>query len=132
MPNQNYINGRAGEYYVRNTLEDLGYTVTRAAASQGVFDIIGLGARGLHEHNVAVQVKTGKTKPSPAQYASAVETDLLESTHRIVLFIPTGRQNKPRVIYSSIRPLPAWCTYVGWRDGDPPRQLTLRLPREKR
>ncbi|BDI29383.1 hypothetical protein CCAX7_14340 [Capsulimonas corticalis] len=131
MPNRNYIKGREGEYIVVNMLKSLGYVVTRAAASHGVFDVVALGVRGRHTHNLAIQVKRGKTKPSPCEYQSSIDADLLDSNHRMVLYLPTEQPSSmPRVIYSNIEPLPDWCAFAGWQLGMPPKQMTLRLPRK--
>lgn len=35
----NYVRGRAKEYEVKSTLEALGYTCTRSASSQGLWDV---------------------------------------------------------------------------------------------
>ena len=56
--------GRRLEHKSRELLEAEGYRVTRAAASKGAFDLIGIQASGI----VLVQVKSNRP-PSPAERA---------------------------------------------------------------
>lgn len=43
----NYVRGRAKEYEIRNTLEAMGYTTTRSASSQGLWDVDGVRLDGV-------------------------------------------------------------------------------------
>jgi len=42
----NYVRGRAKEYEVKSTLEAMGYTCTRSASSQGLWDVSCVRADG--------------------------------------------------------------------------------------
>jgi Holliday junction resolvase len=42
MPNKRYIAGRNFEYKVKKELEKMGYFVTRASASKGLFDLVAI------------------------------------------------------------------------------------------
>ena len=124
MPNQNYVRGREAEYYFKRALEKQGYTVTRAAASKGTFDLVGLGPMGA----VGLQAKRGKTAPPRSEWEAAASAEFHDSILRLVVWIPdqhvSGRL-QPRVLFCS-HPLPAWCHAAGWQEGLPPKQMTLR------
>lgn len=49
----NYMKGRDREYTVKKALEAFGYTCTRSASSQGLWDVVGVGPRDV----VLVQAK---------------------------------------------------------------------------
>lgn len=70
--NPNYIKGRSYEYKIKAKYEALGYTVTRAASSHGVWDLICVrpiktidisdpSKPPLDGHIVLVQCKTGRS-----------------------------------------------------------------------
>ena len=124
MPNQNYIRGRQAEYYFKNVLEKQGYTVTRAAASKGTFDLVGLGPAGA----VGLQAKRGQDAPPRSEWEAAASAHFHPDILRFVVWIPDAHVSgriQPRVLYCS-HPLPAWCVFAGWQEGLPPKQLALR------
>lgn len=60
MPNRHYERGRRLEYAARKYLEELGYTVTRAAGSKGFADLVAFDREAI----LFVQVKTKRPLPS--------------------------------------------------------------------
>lgn len=63
-----YAKGRRAEYRAIAILEAAGYSVTRAASSKGLFDVVALGPAGAR----AISVKSG------TKYASSIERELLQ------------------------------------------------------
>lgn len=63
MPNKNYINGRAKEYRIMNSLKKQGYTpVLRSAGSHSPIDIIAISATNDTEREIKfIQCKPKKT-----------------------------------------------------------------------
>ena len=126
MPNANYVSGRAAEYAALRDLKRLGFSCIRAAASKGVYDIVGTRA----DLVVFIQCKRGLRPPSPAEYQSMVEMSVPDNALKIVLYYPDGvgavRSTAARVLYHNL-PLPDWCGYLRWLDGSPPVQPRLRL-----
>jgi Holliday junction resolvase len=59
--------GRRTEHRARRVLEVAGYTVTRAAASHGCFDLVAIGPTDIR----LIQVKSG------GQYLSALEREAI-------------------------------------------------------
>lgn len=127
MPNPHYIKGRAAEWAVRNTLEPLGYHVIRAAASQGIFDVIAFHGSG--RDVLAIQVKRGQ-KPTPCDYKNAIALPVPPGVIKMLVWYPDGLQ-AARVLYCADHtgqiPLPAWCGSVRWLAGPPPKQGHLPL-----
>ncbi len=127
MPNRNYLKGRAAEWAVRNTLEPLGYHVIRAAASQGIFDIVAFHREG--RDTLAIQVKRGE-KPYPCDYKDAIALPVAAGVIKMLVWYPDGLQ-AARVLYCADQwgpiPLPEWCGSVRWLAGAPPKQAALRL-----
>lgn len=126
MSNENYVKGRAAEYYMMDVLKKAGYIVTRAAASKGVYDVIGLSSEGA----VAIQAKRGKVAPSPSEWAAARDADLHGSIVRMVVWIPDGLAGgrlQPRVLWCSHPAIPFWAAHAGWQMGKPERQPRLAL-----
>ena len=120
MPNPNYVAGRAAEYAVMRDLTQVGFVCIRAAASHGVYDVAGVR----EDSAVFVQVKRGKQKPSPAEYAGLVAMPVPANTSKMVVFFPAGL-TAARVIYCG-GPLPDWCGFVRWLEGMPPKQQKFR------
>ena len=123
MPNKNYERGRQAEWKIRDTLRAYGYSVMRAAASQGVFDVVGFhtGGRDL----IAVQAKRGG-KPSPCEYQSAIDLPVMPGVIKVVLWYPDG-PFLPRILYCNVDPVPEWMGKAGWQIGPLPRQSALKL-----
>lgn len=119
IPNANYLAGAAAERTVKRDLEQCGFSCIRAAASHGIYDVIGV--RG--DSVVFVQVKRGKTKPSPSEYQNLIDMPVPENALKLVVFYPVG--SSARVIYRNL-PLPEWCGFVRWFDGMPPKQTAMR------
>lgn len=84
--------GARNERKARRMLEAVGYTVVRAAASLGLFDLVSFGRVGLR----LVQVKTNR-KPSRAERARIASFDNLpaNSTREVWLFL--DRQREPKI-----------------------------------
>lgn len=61
MPNKNYRRGVAIERKVKDFLENIGYTVIRAAGSHGVYDIIAINTNTPTEPVRCIQVKRAPT-----------------------------------------------------------------------
>ena len=116
IPNRNYIKGRQSEWACRRDLELLGFSCIRAAASQGVYDIAGVGA----DSAVVIQCKRGKAAPPPCEWKTLVEMPAPESVIRVVLYYPEGPAavtgTAARVLWCSADPLPAWMAQVRWID----------------
>lgn len=127
MPNVHYIKGRAAEYAVRNELEPLGYHVIRAAASQGIFDILGFHKTG--RDVLAIQVKRGQ-KPYPCDYKDCIALPVVPGVIKMLVWYPDGLK-AARVLYcaDSNGPcaLPEWCAFVRWLEGPLPKQGTMKL-----
>lgn len=122
-----YEYGKRAEDNCRNSLRTVGYHVIRAAASQGIFDIIGFHTTG--RDCVAIQVKRGQ-RPSPCDYKTATELPVAPGVLKLVLWYPAG-MSAARVLYcadhTGLVPVPEWCGQVRWFPGLPPKQQTLRL-----
>jgi hypothetical protein len=71
--------GRHAEHRSRALLEAAGYTVVRAAASKGDWDLVGWSATDW----VLVQVKAGRS-PSPAERAALAEARVPPGCRRLV------------------------------------------------
>ncbi len=121
----NYEYGVKAEYNCRDTLRAQNFSVMRAAASQGVFDLIGIRADSV----VCVQVKRG-AKPSPCEYKTAIEQLVPPGVINLVVWYPANSMEAPCVLYCADStgpvPLPAWCPSARWLDGPPPKQPKLR------
>lgn len=121
-----YQFGKAAEDATRNALRNLGYHVIRAAASQGIFDLVAFAGDG--GPMLAIQVKRGQ-RPSPCDYKGATALPVPDGILKMVLWYPDGLQ-AVRVLYCADATgpvsLPDWCASVRWQAGLPPRQQTLR------
>jgi hypothetical protein len=121
-----YEYGKRAEDNARNSLRNIGYRVIRAAASQGIFDLVGFHESG--RDVVAVQVKRGE-KPSPCEYKGAVELPVAPGVIKLVVWYPQG-MGAARVLYCADQggevPLPEWCGTIRWLAGPLPKQHTLR------
>lgn len=121
-----YEFGRQAEYNCRDTMKAQGYHVIRAAASQGVFDLVAFHESG--RDVLAVQVKRGE-KPSPCEYKTAVEQLVPVGVIKLVVWYPP-KMAAACVLYCADAtgpvPIPAWCPSARWLDGPPPKQGKLR------
>lgn len=128
-----YQFGKCAEDAARRDLRNLGYSVIRAAASQGIFDIIGFDTKTNGGDGpgpvVCIQVKRGE-RPSPCEYKTAVELAVPPGVLKLVLWYPSGLQ-AARVLYCADAtgpiPLPEWCGQIRWLVGLPPKQQKLRI-----
>lgn len=84
--------GTRNEHRSRRLLEAVGYAVTRAAASLGVWDLVGISPVDV----VLVQVKTGRLPP-PAERETLEEFPCPTNCKKLVhIWYP--RQRLPRTI----------------------------------
>lgn len=121
-----YEYGVRAEQNVRNTLKAQNYHVIRAAASQGIFDIVAFHAEG--KECLCVQVKRGE-KPSPCDYKTATALPVPPGIIKMVVWYPHG-MSAARVLYCADHtgeiPLPEWCASARWLAGPLPKQPALR------
>ena len=83
--------GTANEHRSRKLLEAVGYSVIRAGASLGVFDLIAVGSHDV----IGVQVKTGRL-PSPAERES-MRLFVGPPNFKRLIHVWYPRQRQPRV-----------------------------------
>ncbi len=119
MPNPNYIAGRAAEYAILRDLQNSGFACIRAAASHGIYDVVGVR----RDCCVFVQAKRGKNKPTLCEYKTLVDMEVPEGAVKLLLYLPPG--GSKRVLYCN-QELPEWCLFMGWLEGMPPKQGKLR------
>jgi hypothetical protein len=121
-----YEFGKRAEDNARKSLRSIGYHVIRAAASQGIFDLVAFHPEG--REVVAVQIKRGD-KPSPCEYKSAVDLPVAPGVLKLVVWYPKG-MGAGRVLYCADATgevdLPAWCGTIRWLAGPPPKQAAFR------
>ena len=123
MAQTKYEYGRQAEYKIRDTLRAYDYSVIRAAASQGIFDIVGFHNKG--RDTIAVQAKRGE-RPSPCEYKTAIDLPVAPGVIKVVLWYPP-RLSLPRILYCNIDPVPEWFGLAGWQLGPLPRQSKLKM-----
>jgi Holliday junction resolvase-like predicted endonuclease len=131
MPNRNYERGREAEWAVRRDIEQCGYRVIRASASQGFADIVGKHPET--GHIVWVQVKRGKTKPTPCEFKAMTGNVYHEGETALVLWYNTAASAKaPIVVWCSAdaSAWPEWFAQVRWTPPQENSQMRMVLRRD--
>lgn len=82
------------ERKARDLLEALGYDVTRAAASMGVFDLIAIHPT----HTKLIQVKGGVDPRASGAELEAMSEYRCPANHSRELWLWTDREKYPRVV----------------------------------